>query len=40
MPRRSHTVYAYDDGELVGGIVASTCGGWLAIDLMTVVSGC
>ena len=30
-------VYAYDDdGELVGGIVASTWGGWLAIDLVWV----
>ena len=30
-------VYAYDDdGELAGGIVASTWGGWLAIDLVWV----
>ena len=30
-------VYAYDDaGELVGGIVAATWGGWLAIDLVWV----
>jgi GNAT superfamily N-acetyltransferase len=30
-------VYAYDDdGELAGGIVAATWGGWLAIDLVWV----
>ena len=30
-------VYAYDDaGELVGGIVGATWGGWLAIDLVWV----
>ena len=30
-------LYAYDDaGELAGGIVASTWGGWLAIDLVWV----
>ena len=30
-------LYAYDDaGELVGGIVAATWGGWLAIDLLWV----
>ena len=30
-------LYAYDDdGELVGGIVADTWGGWLAIDLVWV----
>ena len=30
-------LYAYDDaGELVGGVVAATWGGWLAIDLLWV----
>ena len=30
-------VYAYDDsGEMAGGIVAATWGGWLAIDLVWV----
>ena len=30
-------LYAFDDdGELVGGIVAATWGGWLAIDLVWV----
>ena len=30
-------LYAFDDdGELVGGVVAATWGGWLAIDLVWV----
>lgn len=34
---RPFDLYAYDDaGDLVGGIVAATWGGWLAIDLLWI----